>query len=294
VYNAGDNSTDLLGHITLLHDHFEEIIFGGGHPMQVGDFVKWVPMSIGDCEEEEAFHWPGYHESHIYGGPLLKTASDGWGPKVVTVKLPASGSPYGLCTKEAGEDKYTFQEHVNAIVNYEPPSSPPPPDAPPPPSPPSIQVVVGDFFTAIRDFIVGIFTQGPIAVGVAAVEGFLQYAYKAGERTMPGLGVLEGVVAGVGIALLLRQIYFCINPDARPYSALDEDEEIAMSISPSRTPQERTLMSRRIKEERREKNQAEEEAIKAKARGPTNGPFGLVGYYVRACFDKLVEPSYTH
>ena len=40
--------------------------------------------------------------------------------------------------------------------------------------------------------------------------------------------------------------------------------------------------------------QAEEEAIKAKARGPTNGPFGLVGYYVRACFDKLVEPSYTH
>ena len=213
--------------------------------MQVGDLIKWVPMSIANCEEERGFHWPGYHDSHVYGGALHANASDGWGPtrgaRVVTVKLPASGSPYGLCTKAAGDKEFTFQPHVNAIVNYEPPSSPPPPDAPPPPSPPSIQVIVGDFFTSIWESLVGIYTAiSNYLLGIyTAISNYLvgiARAYSAAKRTLPWLeGALTSVVVLVVLYNVLRQLFFCLRPEEAAYKEVRADGALSPACFPMHT-----------------------------------------------------------
>lgn len=70
---------------------------------------------------------------------------------MVTVQLPADGSPYALCTRPKNETTFTFQSHVLAYVRFQPPSAPPPPEAPPPPSPPSIDVVLRLFVADVGD-----------------------------------------------------------------------------------------------------------------------------------------------
>ena len=142
-----------MGHIQLLHGIPEEVAFGGSHGMHVGDVVKWVPQTVGQCEGARV--WPGY-DSPDFGGPLGTPGSDGWGVKVVTVKLSALGSPYVLCTKAQAEAHFTYQAHVLAYVAFEPPSPPPPPELPPPPATPSVRMAVAELFAAWRGLLVSI------------------------------------------------------------------------------------------------------------------------------------------
>jgi len=137
VIGLSDDATgDVVGHLQMWHDQYEELSFSGDHQLKVGDTIKFVPFVHKSCNGFD------YDE---YGGVLKEHGSDGWAAtRVVTVRLPADCEDgfclYALCIKE-GDGEFQLMSHITATVNFKPPSAPPPPLPPPPPYSPGFHQI---------------------------------------------------------------------------------------------------------------------------------------------------------